>query len=245
MAAAAPSIAKSSTSSQTFVLVHGAWHGGWCWKYVADLLRAAGHRVFTPTLTGLGERHHLSRADITTATHMADIIAVVEAEELENVMLVGHSYGGVIISGVAEKLPTKIKRLIYLDALIPKPNEPLFVLPPDMAKTLVDGYRLASFPPEMFGVPKEHPRYAWVARRLTDMPAATMTTPVGVTGEWRKLPKSYIVCTANKLEGTRASAIQAKAEGWDYHRLATGHDAMVTMPKELAALVQKLARITG
>ncbi len=227
------------------MLVHGAWHGGWCWRYVADLLRAAGHNVFTPTLTGLGERHHLAHADITTATHMADIVAVLEAEELEKVTLVGHSYGGVIISGVAEKLPTRIQRLVYLDALVPKSGEPLFVLPPDMAKTLVDGFRMASFPAEMFGVPKEHPLYAWVARRLTDMPAATMTTPVAVTGAWRNLPKSYIECTANLLEGTRAGAAQAKAEGWDYHMLATGHDAMVTMPRELAALLQKLARITG
>jgi pimeloyl-ACP methyl ester carboxylesterase len=243
-AAASPVMAKTHVSkmSQTFVLVHGAWHGGWCWKYVADQLRKAGHVVFTPTLTGQGERHHLTRKDIDLNTHIQDIVAVLEAEELGNVILVGHSYGGIVVSGAAEKMLQKIKRLIYLDALLPVVGKPIFELPPEMEKSFIDGFRMASFPPEMFGVPKDHPLYAWVARRLTDMPAGVFPKPVPITGAWEKLPKSFIECTQNALDGPKAGAIRAKAEKWDYQQMNTGHDAMVTQPKQLADLLHRLSQ---
>jgi pimeloyl-ACP methyl ester carboxylesterase len=232
---------QRSVAKQTFVLVHGAWHGGWCWKYVRDILVSQGHAVFTPTLTGQGERSHLSRPDIDIVTHIQDIVRVIEAEELERVVLVGHSYGGIVISGVAEKLSKKIQRLIFLDALLPKAGEPVFQLPPEIAKTLLNGFELSSFPAEMFGVPKDHPLYGWVARQLTTMPVKTLTTPVLVTGAWAKLPKSFIACSGNGLDGPKAGARQAKTEKWDFHTLATGHDAMVTMPLELAQLLARLA----
>jgi len=98
--------------------VHGAWHGGWCWRRVADRLQRAGQRVFAPTLTGVGERRHLLRAEVDLETHIQDILGVLEAEELENVVLVGHSYAGLVISGVAARAPKRLRRLVYLDALL-------------------------------------------------------------------------------------------------------------------------------
>src|SRR6202163_696893 len=110
--------ANAQTTAQTFVLVHGAWHGGWCWSRVADRLRAAGHQVFTPTQTGLGERRHLLSQDITLDTFIKDIVNVIEAEELSNVILVGHSFGGWAITGRANAMPDKVRHLVYLDSLM-------------------------------------------------------------------------------------------------------------------------------
>src|ERR1700720_1352150 len=117
-AGAGGTAANAQTTAQTFVLVHGAWHGGWCWSRVADRLRAAGHQVFTPTQTGLGERKPLLSKDITLDTFTRDIVNVIEAEELSNVILVGHSFGGHAISGVAGAMPEKISHLVYLDSLM-------------------------------------------------------------------------------------------------------------------------------
>src|SRR5512136_3051948 len=104
----------------TFVLVHGAWHGGWCYKRVAERLRAKGHVVYTPTNTGLGERSHLYHRDINLDTHITDILNVIKWEELDDFVLVGHSYGGMIITGVADRIPEKVRRLVYLDAFVPE-----------------------------------------------------------------------------------------------------------------------------
>jgi len=106
-------------SLTTFVLADGAWHGGWCWRRVASLLRAAGHGVYTPTLTGLGERAHLVGRHVDLDTHIADVRGVLQCEELSNVVLCGHSYGGMVISGVAESAPNALRSLVYLDAFVP------------------------------------------------------------------------------------------------------------------------------
>src|SRR5271167_937589 len=107
----------------TFVLVHGAWHGGWCYKRVAQLLREAGHEIYTPTLTGVGERVHLMTPAVTLDTHIQDILNVIRFEELADVVLCGHSYGGMVITGVADKVPDKIRSLVYLDAFVPNDGE--------------------------------------------------------------------------------------------------------------------------
>jgi pimeloyl-ACP methyl ester carboxylesterase len=122
-----------AAKAQTFVLVHGAWHGGWCWSRVADRLRAAGHRVFTPTQTGLGERKHLLSKAITLDTFAKDIVNVIEAEELSSIILVGHSFGGLAISGVADAMPDKVRHLVYLDSLMVEGGKsPFDNLPPDI-----------------------------------------------------------------------------------------------------------------
>src|SRR5580700_6619085 len=115
----------------TFVLVHGAWHGGWCFARVAEILRAQGHRVFTPTLTGLGERVHLASTEITLSTHVTDIVNVVRYEDLHDVVLLGHSYGGMVISGVVEVVPERVGALVYLDAFVPENGESLLDLVPE------------------------------------------------------------------------------------------------------------------
>ena len=110
----------SSSEAFTFLLVHGAWHGGWCWRRVVPLLQQAGHTVLTPSLTGLGERAHLSRPDIDLDTHINDIVMLIDMEELEDIVLVGHSYAGMVVTGVADRVTTKIRRLVYLDAFLPE-----------------------------------------------------------------------------------------------------------------------------
>ena len=148
----------------TFLLVHGAWHGGWCWKRVTPLLRAAGHEVFTPTLTGLGERKHLMSPDIGLDTHVQDVVGVLEYEDLRDVILVGHSYAGMVITGVAGRTPERIAHLVYLDAFVPEDGKSLMdYQPPEMAelfhegtRTEGEGYKLpAVIPPEVFGVTGE------------------------------------------------------------------------------------------
>lgn len=231
----------------TFVLVHGAWHGGWCWRDVKRLLLAEGHRVFTPTMTGLGERSHLGRADTGLSVHIEDIAAVLRSEELEGVIVVAHSYAGLPCSYVAGAMPGKVHRLVYLDSLLPTPGRSVFQDMPAqpraaLEKTLLDGFRLPSFRAEMFDVPKTHPNFEWLARRLTAMPMAPFTDmqpplPPGFAG----VAKTYVRCTGNSLDGPRAGAAKAAENGWQVIDLDSGHDAMITAPGETAALLERLA----
>ena len=160
----------------SFVLLHGAFHGGWCWARVAPVLRAAGHDVFTPTQTGLGERAHLLSRDITLDTFVQDLVAVLETEELDDVVLVGHSFGGNAITGAAERVPGRIRSLIYLDGLIPQSGRtPLDCVPPEVAahrrSLAAETGGLSVPPPEpgFFGVPPG-PEADWVQRRMTPHP---------------------------------------------------------------------------
>src|SRR6266404_9743105 len=159
-ASAGGATANAQTTAQTFVLVHGAWHGGWCWSRVADRLRAAGRQVFTPTQTGLGERKHLLSKDITLDTFTKDIFNVIEAEELTKIVLVGHSFGGVAISGVADAMPERIRHLVYLDSLVVEGGKsPFDGLPADVASARrkaaeesSGGLSLPALLPSAFGV---------------------------------------------------------------------------------------------
>ena len=159
---AAAEIAAAQSSSKTYVLVHGAWHGGWCWKEVAEGLRGMGHRVSTPTQTGLGERKHLLSKDITLDTFAADIVNHIEAEELNDVILVGHSLGGASITGTADKIPNRIRHLVYLDSIILENGQnPFSKLPPNVVaarRKLVaeqgQGIFLPPPPPTAFGIPE-------------------------------------------------------------------------------------------
>src|SRR3977135_4682179 len=123
--------AEAQTAQKTFVLVHGSWHGGWCWRRVADRLEKQGHKVFAPTLTGLGERAHLISAQVDINTHVTDIVSVIKFENLDNIVLVGHSYAGLIITGVAEKIGSAISSIVYLDAFLPENGDTLVGLSPE------------------------------------------------------------------------------------------------------------------
>ena len=257
--AAAPAVfAAEGASAQaqrggakTYVLVHGAWHGGWCWRDLADALRAQGHRVFAPTQTGLGERKHLLSRDITLDVFVDDVANLMEAEELRDAILVGHSFGGSAISGVADRMPEAVRHLVYLDSLILEPGQsPFGILPADVVaarRKLVaeqgNGVSVQPPPPAAFGIPEGHPEAEWVRRRLTPHPAGTYESPLRLenpVGNGR--PCTYIACTApiyGPLEGTRRWV--KRQSGWRWQEIATGHDAMVTAPAELARMLLAIA----
>ena len=232
-----------------FVLVHGAWHGGWCWRQVAATLRAAGHQVFTPTMTGLGERAHLLDAQVGMSTFIDDICAVIRAEELSDVVLVGHSFGGPVITGVADRMPQHLQQLIYLDALIVQNGESaLSILPPavqvERSRTMdVEGLRIAIPAPDKFGV-TEPQQVAWLQRQLTPHPLKAYTEPLLLQHPFGNgLDKTYIAVTDPwypPLAGLR-DWIQSKSD-WQWRELVAGHDAMLTSPDALASLLMALAR---
>ncbi|MCH2202013.1 MAG: alpha/beta fold hydrolase [Fuerstiella sp.] len=234
----------------TYLLVHGAWHGGWCWKRVSSLLRAAGHDVFTPTLSGLGERQHLMTRDIGLETHIQDVLGVLEFEDLRQVILVGHSYAGMVIAGVAERAADRIARMVYLDAFVPEDGKSLAdYQPPEIwqmfeekTETEGDGFRLPClFPIEAFGVTGEDD-LAWVRPRLTPHPLKTKSDTVQLGNpETSHIAHSYIYCSdpAVGVFDQFASRVQHDAS-WTYSELATGHDAMITAPDRLTKLLLEL-----
>lgn len=232
---------------KTYVLLHGAWHGAWCWRLVADALRAAGHRVFTPTQTGLGDRKHLLSSDITLDVFVDDLLNVLEAEELEDVVLVGHSFGGNAISGAADRVPKRIRHLVYLDSLVIQGGQSPFGILPDSVvaarrREVAEaggGIAIPVPPTSAFGIPEGHALEGWVRRRLTPHPAATyestlrLANPVG-----NGLPRTYIACTAPLYAPLEATRQWVRGQpGWEWRTIATGHDAMVTAPEELARML--------
>jgi pimeloyl-ACP methyl ester carboxylesterase len=235
------------------VLVHGAWHGGWCWSRVAAILRDAGHAVLTPTLTGLGERAHLLSRSVGLDTHVADIAGVFESEEIQGAMLVGHSYGGMVITGVADRLAgtTAISRLAYLDAFVPRDGESWadFHSPEVREATAAnardngEGWWIPPRKAEGFGV-TDPDDAAWVNRRMTRQPLATYTQPLRLArGGAANFPCAYIDCAnpASPSFVDTKKRIQSDRD-WMYFALQTGHDAMVTVPRELAEILLELSR---
>ncbi len=239
----------------TFVLVHGAWHGGWCYRDTAAALRAAGHTVFTPTHTGLGERAHQAGQDITLETHVRDVCGCIEAEELSDVILCGHSYGGMVITGVADRLPDRIKALVYLDAYVPEHGE-----------SMIDQYRKARSPAdaaeaierirtqarsngngmmqaraaEAFNVSPAH--RAWVDRRCVPQALATFEMPVLLTGAGAQVTQRlYILADGWDPSPFRWYAARFERDpAWRVTRFPCGHDVMVDMPVELARELMRL-----
>jgi pimeloyl-ACP methyl ester carboxylesterase len=231
----------------TFVLVHGAWHGGWCWQRVADRLRDGGHKVFTPTLTGLGERSHLLRAGIDLKTHSADVVNVMKWERLTDVVLCGHSYGGFVISGVAEAMASAIRSIIFLDAFMPKNGEAVQDL---TGPAVQEGIRTAlqrgdiAIPPrsaEPFGV-NEADR-AWVDRLCVGQPVGTFTDKIVLTGARDRIPrKSYIRAASYANPGfDRALAAVRADPSWRSFEVPCGHDVMVDDPARLTEILLEVA----
>jgi pimeloyl-ACP methyl ester carboxylesterase len=213
-----------------------------------SFLSKDGHEVYTPTLTGLGERSHLVSRDIKLDTHILDIIQVLEYENLSEVTLVGHSYGGLVIGGVAEKVSERVKRLVYLDAYIPQDNKSAFDIIPGLETIYKERalkeqgmeWLVASYEPEEFGVTNPDDTN-WMRTRLSPMPWHTHDQPIRITNpEAKKLPKSYISCTEF---GDSQFKAQKSPAGWDYHELMKGHDSMITAPKELAQMFEALGNL--
>ena len=233
---------------ETFVLLHGAWHGGWCWERVAGPLRARGHRVTTPTQTGLGERAHLMSPDIDLAVFTADLVNHLLWEDLTEVVLVGHSFGGNAISGAAEEVPGRIARLVYLDALVPASGRtPFDDYPAEVAAQRIrqaeessGGLSIPSPPAAAFAV-TDPADAAWLEARLTPHPLHTFTTSQTFRDEpGNGLPVEYILCNdpvyLGPLVGVRA---RVGSLGWPVTEIATGHDAMVTAPGALIDILER------
>lgn len=236
-------------SGRTFVLVHGAWHGGWCWREVRAVLEAAGHRVFTPTQTGLGERSHLMSREITLQTFTDDIANVLLFEDLHDVVLAGHSFGGLAISGVADRMPERLKHLIYLDSmLVDGGQSPFDTLAPEVVEGRIKAAAEASgglsLPPSTYkslGVFKpEH--IAKLEGRLTPHPLSTYASKLNLKHPLGNgVMRTYITCTDPVYAPLEVSRVKARNLGWPMVELATGHDAMITAPEETAKLFMRLA----
>ena len=237
-----------------FVLVHGAWHGGWCYRDTARLLRAAGHTVFTPTHSGVGERSHQSAENITLETHIRDVLGCIEAEELSDVILCGHSYGGMVITGVADRIPGKLKALVYLDAFVPENGQSLIslvnvALPPEVAAGFIaafrgsstDGGRMAPIPAEAFGIRVEN--RPWVERRCVPQALATFEMPVLLTGAGAAVrSRTYILADGWDPSPFRHFARKLEGQpGWRVAKIASSHDVMVDEPRALADELLRLA----
>lgn len=235
-----------------FVLVHGGSHGAWCWKYVSARLRELGHEVSTPTLTGLGERSHLITASITLELWVRDLAMHLESEELEDVILVGHSFSGPALCGVAESCRDRIRQLVFLDALILQDGESAFsqmdadIVAARRHLILTEGAGLVLPHTSLgaFGVPEDHPLAAWLKRRITPQPASTydsvlkLRRPLG-----NHIPAAYIASVAPVYAPLAASREWVRREsGWDWFEIDTGHDSMVTAPRELADLLDRIQR---
>ena len=236
----------------TFVLVHGGWVGGWSWQRVAPRLRSVGHEVFTPTLTGLGERAHLLNRDVSLDTHVEDIVNVLEFEDLHDVILVGHSYGGMVVTGVAERVPQRLARVVYLDAWFPidedrcmidlgRRHMPGFLEPLESATQLNgEGWMIPPFGGPEYPVPlTEVVDRRWVLAHVTPHPARTLYDEVTTADPAAaRLPHTYITCpTPGQPARFAPFAERAKRNGWACHELGAGHFVFATMPAELSAML--------
>ena len=233
----------------TYVLVHGAWGGGWKFARVAERLRAFGHTVFTPTLTGQGERAHLQSATINLTTHVTDILNVIRCEDLSDIVLAGHSYGGMVITAVADAVANRIAALVYLDAFIPDDGKSLFDLNiPQNTQMFIDragalgGLFVPPPPASFFGVNEKDA--ARVDALAAPHPIATMMEKIRLSGAYRAVKKRvYVHGTRLPRESPfKPFYDRAKSEGWDAHALACGHDVMLDLPEELTAILDQAGR---
>jgi pimeloyl-ACP methyl ester carboxylesterase len=247
------SMAKAQGATYTFVLVPGAFSGGWIWARVASKLRAAGHMVFTPSNTGIAERSHLLAPSITLDTFVKDIAGVIAAEELTDVVLVGHSFGGIPVSGAAELVASRIKHLVYLDSLVVQPGKSAFDgLPAEVvaarrkaAQDSSGGLSLPVPPPATFaglGVTEERD-VAWLKRRFTPHPLGAYETPLVVKNPiGNGLPRTYIACTHPVFGPANPSKAWVQQQSaWSWVEIPTGHLPMVTAPDLLVQTLMKVA----
>jgi pimeloyl-ACP methyl ester carboxylesterase len=238
---------RSAVVPLTFVLLHGAWHGGWVWRDVARLLRAGGHQVLSPTLTGVSDRAHVLTPAVGLDTHIEDVVSLLDAEDVTDAVLVGHSYAGQVVTGVADARPARLRRRIYLDAFAGEDGESAIDLQPaDVAGHYREsvaangfGWLIPVRPLDRLGITRDEDK-AWLQPRLTPHPWRTYTQPLRVAGRQHDVPSAYIECTA-WMRVFRAQAERAKSQGWESREIVTGHEAMVTAPGELAALLAELA----
>lgn len=237
----------------TYVLIHGGGHGGWCYKFVAGRLRANGHEVYAPSLTGLAEREDSLSSKIDMQLHIADVVKLLHFEDLRNVILVGHSYGGMVITGAADRASDRVGHLVYLDAATPKNGETLIdAAPPGLmlaarqASRIVDGVELCLFPgtdPLGFYGVTDPALMEWMRPRLTPHPWRCFDQPLRLLNEetLAKIPRSHIICTAS-MSFRDIETLKRESDGrvWD---VDTGHDLMITEPDRVAELLLRVAQV--
>ena len=237
----------TAMAAKTFVLVHGAWHGGWCWQRVATLLRREGHSVFTPTLTGLGERSHLLGPGVDLATHISDVVNVFKWERLERVVLCGHSYGGMVISGVAEQMEAAIGTIVFLDAFVPQNGQALFdatsAATRERILTAAANNEIAVSPPaaKFFHVNEQD--QAWVDALCGPHPIKTLTDKIALSGARERIArKAYVRAQKYPNPAFDKAYETLKADpAWRTYGLPCGHDVMVDMPERLAEILLEVA----
>lgn len=232
-----------------FVLVHGAWHGGWCWRRVESSLRSGGHTAFAPTLTGLGERSHLSDPAIDLSVHIDDVVNVIRWERLDDVVLVGHSYAGMVITGVADRLPDAIAALVYLDAFVPESGQSMQDLTdPALAASRAEAAsRSGGFVPPVsaaaFAVnPGDR---EWVDAMCVPQPIATISQPLVLSGGIERCEAGRVYIVARDGAPDRvfpAVADRLRAEpGWTVLDVDSGHDVMLDAADELSRMLLGVA----
>ncbi|MEJ7932137.1 alpha/beta hydrolase family protein [Ramlibacter sp. AN1015] len=239
-----------------FLLVHGAWHGGWCWQRVVQALAGAGHRAHAVTLTGLGERAHLLSSTITLETHISDVLGAIEAEEMQDVVLAVHSYAGMLGTAAADRMTSRLRHLVYVDAVVPRPGESWCSTHASTtrearlaaAKASAD-YSIPPPDPQVFGLSGAD--CDWVRRRQTPHPGHTYTAPLEFDpARVSSVPRTFVNCTAPALATIDAVRLRvADSTFWGGHwqrggsavEMKTGHDPMVSAPADLARLLASYA----
>ncbi len=231
----------------TFVLIHGAWGGAWIWRRIVGPLRAAGHEVHAATLTGDGDRAHLRRADISLQDHIDDVLGLIDAEELQDIVLVGHSYGGMVITGVADARHERIRQLVYVDGQAPLPGESWSSLhsaevqAQREATAAAHGGALPPADPALFGL--EGADRDWLLRRQVPHPFGPYHDALPYDAErLARLPRHYIACTQPAFATALAHHARVRrAPGWQFSEIATGHCPMVSAPQALLAALHTIA----
>ncbi|MER7844192.1 alpha/beta fold hydrolase [Kitasatospora sp. NPDC096077] len=239
----------------TFLLVHGAWHNGRCWERVVPLLEAAGHRVFAPSLTGFGDKAHLLGPEVGLDTHVDDVVGLITGEDLGDVVLVGHSYAGLVISSVAHRIPERIAHLVYLDAMVPEDGESAVDVQPvtrqliELAEKSGSSWRVPPMPEQpapfgLFGV-TDPADVAWLRGMLSDQPVRCLQQPVRLGNPAADaIPRTHIHNVGARPAGVTRRPVpptQPNGTAAQIRELPTGHDCMITMPGELSELLLELS----
>lgn len=225
-----------------FVLVHGGWHGGWSYRKVARLLRQAGHEVYTPTLTGLGERSHLAVMPVNLDTHITDIINTILWEDLSDVVLVGHSYGGMVITGVADQISDRISTLVYLDALVPEDGDTLFTLRPEFMEPFVtrvatnEGLMVPPFPASTYdtSLPED---WAWIDEKATPHPFACFVQAIQLSGSFEAVAKRVYIYAAGGICDGMYDRFRTDAGARVISVESSCHSIMIDSPGRVAEIL--------
>jgi pimeloyl-ACP methyl ester carboxylesterase len=236
-----------TTAGKTFLVATGAWSAGWAWKKMHPLMTALGHRLVTPTYTGLGERAHLANPSINLETHIDDILAVIKYEDLREIVLIGHSYGGMVATGVADRARDRVAQLIYLDAFVPRDGQALFdIVLPDARQRMQDAAKAGDgwrVPPNPTPPDTAEADITWLNERRVNHPIKCFTEPLRLRGGELTLPRTYIYATRiapGDTFGPFAKRVKSDSK-WRYYEIDASHSPHVTTPDTLAPLLHMIA----